>query len=108
MNLKIDVDGQQFLAKLGRVRSIATQAMPQIYQEFVRRTPIRSGAARASTTLQGKKIRANYPYAQVLNDGRSFRDGQMRGSDQAPQGMVTPTLQFARDLLRRLAQQAGR
>jgi hypothetical protein len=59
--------------------------------EFKSLTPIDKGNARRNTTLvNGATIRADYPYAQVLNDGRGYRDGQMRGSTQAPQGMTRP------------------
>jgi len=35
----------------------------------------------------------NVSYIEVLDDGRGFRHGQMRGSEQAPNGMVTLALQ---------------
>ena len=34
----------------------------------------------------------NVEYIEVLDDGRSIRDGQMRGSEQAPNGMTTSAL----------------
>ena len=39
----------------------------------------------AKTRLQGTVIKADYPYAQRLDDG---------WSRQAPQGMVDPTIKF--------------
>ena len=66
------------------------------YQTFVKSTPRRSGNAKRKTTRQGKTINADYPYAKVLDDGRGFRDGQMRGSTQAPDGMTTPTIEAIR------------
>lgn len=123
MNLKLQIDNQQLLIKLGRIRDVGYQAMPQIYTEFVKNTPIGDpqswtpprtiknytpGNARRQTTLQGKRIHADYGYAQVLDAGRGFRDGQMRGSKQAPEGMSTPTRKFAVKLLRQLLQKAYR
>lgn len=57
-------------------------------------TPVDTGKARRNTDLRGNEIVANYPYAKVLDDGRGFRDGQMRGSEQAPDGMSKPTLEY--------------
>jgi len=66
------------------------------YQEFVKNTPVKTGNARRSTSLQGNQINANYNYAEVLDQGRGFRDGQMRGSVQAPRGMTEPTIEAIR------------
>ena len=73
------------------------------FQEFHKMTPINKnpkaktrGNARRSTRLSGNQIQANYPYANVLDQGRGFRDGQMRGSDQAPEGMTKPALEALR------------
>jgi hypothetical protein len=77
------------------------------YQEFVKNTPIakkNGGNAKRSTSLQGNQIVANYNYANVLDKGRGYRDGQMRGSEQAPQGMTKPTIEAVRTYFR---QQTG-
>jgi hypothetical protein len=58
--------------------------------EYQKLTPVKSGNARKRTTLKGNSIQANYPYAEVLDAGRGNRDGQMRGSTQAPKGMTKP------------------
>lgn len=58
--------------------------------EYQRLTPKQTGLARRNTTLKGNSIQANYSYAEVLDQGRSVRDGQMRGSKQAPKGMTKP------------------
>ena len=71
----------------------------QLYQEFYRLTPVKSGNAKQNTKLVGNTIEADYPYAQVLDDGRSFRQGQMRGSTQAPQGMTKPTMALMNTLV---------
>lgn len=69
------------------------------YDKFKSLTPVKSGNARQSTIKSSNSILANYPYAEILDAGRGFRDGQMRGSTQAPKGMSEPTLAFIRDYL---------
>lgn len=78
--------------------------MPQLEKEFLKNTPIATGNARANTSLRGNVIEADYPYAFVLDAGRGFRDGQMRGSEQAPDGMSEPTKEFAKKLIPQLVQ----
>lgn len=73
----------------------------QAYPVFVKNTPIDTGNAKRRTEKHQDSIIANYEYAQVLEKGRGFRDGQLRGSVQAPKGMSTPTIAFIRDLIRR-------
>lgn len=65
-------------------------------QEFINKTPVRTGNARSKTVVQGNQIVTNYGYAEVLDAGRGFRDGQMRGSEQAPQGMTKPAIDALR------------
>lgn len=108
MDLKITIDRTKLDVKLSQAKALAKQAMPQVYQKFVDVTPIKTGNAKSKTRLVGNKIEAKYPYASVLNDGRSFRDGQMRGSDQAPNGMLEPTKAFAERLLKSMAQKIGK
>ena len=69
------------------------------YTQFVRTTPVKSGNARKNTILNNTEIKMNYPYGQVLDQGRGFRDGQMRGSEQAPQGMSKPTFEYLRQYI---------
>jgi hypothetical protein len=45
-------------------------------------------------------ITNNVSYIEVLDDGRGLRDGQMRGSEQAPTGMTTLALLELRRSLR--------
>ena len=107
VSAQITIDTSQLQAKMRAIKNTTAQAMPQIYAKFVQVTPRRHGNARNSTYLSGKTIQAQYPYASVLDAGRGFRDGQMRGSDQAPDGMVRPTTIFAQSLITRLIQQIG-
>jgi hypothetical protein len=108
MNIKMNIDTSKLSIKLRDAKKVVNTAMPQIHQEFVKNTPMKTGNARSKTTVNGKVISASYPYASVLNDGRSFRDGQMRGSVQAPKGMVEPTKKFAMALIKRLTQALGK
>lgn len=57
------------------------------HAEFKNTTPIRTGNARAKTDLMGNKINAEYPYANLLNQGLS---------KQAPKGMTEPTIDAIR------------
>lgn len=81
------------------------------FQEFYKMTPVNKnpkaktrGNAKRMTTLSGNQIKANYPYANVLDQGRGYRDGQMRGSDQAPEGMTKPAIE---ELRKYVYQQSG-
>jgi hypothetical protein len=71
------------------------------FDEFKKNTPVKTGNARRSTTLSGNTIVADYPYAGVLDQGRGNRDGQMRGSTQAPKGMIEPTMQYLLDYIKK-------
>jgi len=90
----------------------ANNIAPLAYKKFVEVTPIaqqnikgrnygQSGFAKANTRLENTTINADYNYADVLNKGRGYRDGQMRGSDQAPEGMTKPTIEYIRDYIQR-------
>ena len=77
-------------------RNIAEHAI-EIFKEV---TPIDTGNARRSTKLSSNAVEADYPYAQVLNDGRRPTTRGMRGSKQAPEGMTKPTITRLRDYVR--------
>jgi hypothetical protein len=99
------VDVKKLTVTLTQLNQMIDQAMPAIYDKFVQTTPIDTGNARASTTRNNRTINANYQYATVLDKGRSFRDGRMRGSKQAPQGMSQPTIDFAKqEIIKRIKQ----
>lgn len=85
-------DAKKFLGDLKTIAKAKAAIMPTVYQAFVNITPIRSGNAKSSTTLDSNHdIQANYPYAGVLDKGRHMTASGMRGSKQAPQGMTKPT-----------------
>ena len=83
-------------------RTITAQTIvDQAFPVFIKNTPIDTGNARRRTEKHQDYIQANYPYAQVLEKGRGFRDGQIRGSNQAPKGMSQPTIEYIRQWIRR-------
>ena len=97
--IKFQVDTEEF-AQLSRLtqQEIARVAQ-EAFKYFHDLTPERSGNAKRSTTQRGNSIQANYQYAEVLDAGRGRRDGQMRGSTQAPQGMSRPTAEHIEKVL---------
>jgi hypothetical protein len=76
----------------------------EAYQEFVKVTPVDTGNAKRKTTRSGDTINANYQYAGVLDKGRHMTGKGMRGSKQAPKGMIKPTQEF---IARRVKQITG-
>jgi len=108
MTVKFGIQDTKFKAKLHDLQQIVSLAMPQLEKEFIKNTPVKSGNAKANTSLKGNVIEANYPYAFVLDAGRGFRDGQMRGSDQAPHGMSEPTKELAKKIIPQIVQKIGR
>lgn len=75
----------------------------QAYKEFVDTTPRgKTGNAKRNTKLRGKTIVADYNYAQVLDKGRHMTNRGMRGSTQAPEGMIKPTIEFVKKRLREI------
>jgi hypothetical protein len=105
MTVKFSILNTQFKAKLADLAKIEQAVMPQLEKEFLKNTPIATGNARANTSLRGNVIEADYPYAFVLDEGRGFRDGQMRGSEQAPDGMSEPTKEYAKKIIPKVVQQ---
>jgi hypothetical protein len=78
---------------LQRIKKDLGTVPKQAHSFFVRSTPRRSGNARSKTRLSNDTILAQYPYARRLDQGYS---------KQAPRGMVRPTLDFLRKLLRNM------
>lgn len=68
------------------------QLPEQAYAVWLRETPVRSGNARRRTRLVDDTIRADYPYAQRLDQG---------WSRQAPEGMLKPTEKFIQQQLKK-------
>ena len=96
MTVNLKFTDLQFKAKLADLAQIKAIAMPQVYREFVKLTPIDTGNARNSTQLINNEIHANYPYADRLDTGYS---------DQAPDGMTHPAMDYAKRLIPQIVQQ---
>jgi hypothetical protein len=97
---KVDMSG--LTKKLKELQKIKREVMTPAFRYFKNITPVDKGYARSHTTLDSAKmiIKADYDYASVLDAGRGVRDGQMRGSEQAPEGMVKPTIKEIKRLVK--------
>ena len=95
------VDMSGALAKFKKLKQVKLEVMKPAADFFIAQTPYKTGNARANTTLSSgdQSIHASYPYASVLDAGRGYRDGQMRGSTQAPNGMTIPTVKYITQLV---------
>jgi hypothetical protein len=78
---------------LGKIKNGLPLVQKQAFNKFVSLTPKKSGNARQRTKLVGDSIFANYPYATRLDNGYS---------SQAPQGMTKQTIEYFKQLLKRL------
>jgi hypothetical protein len=67
-----------------------------LYNEIRARTPVNSGRAKAgwnkTNNQAGFVIENNVPYIGILDRGRHITNRGMRGSLQAPKGIVGPSL----------------
>ena len=106
--MQIKVKKAAVMTALNHATQIPEDVWLDAGRVFKSSTPVAAkngGNARRRTTSTKTEIRADYPYAGVLDAGRGFRDGQMRGSEQAPEGMTKPTLEYIeQEIQRRLAQ----
>lgn len=91
MNLK-KVSGN-IEARIKKLQAELPKIPAKAADKFKNTTPIRTGNARKNTTLSNIEIQANYPYANKLNEG---------SSKQAPRGMTEPTINYIRDLIRKI------
>jgi hypothetical protein len=80
-------------SKIKRIQKELDNLPQEVYQEFKKNTPIRSGNARRNTKLKGNEIEAKYPYAKKLDEGYS---------KQSPDGMTKPTEQFMKKRLKEI------
>lgn len=103
--MQIKVKKSDVMTALNQAIKIPDDVWQDAGQVFKTSTPVKTGNARRRTSTSRTAIRADYPYAGVLDAGRGYRDGQLRGSEQAPDGMTQPTLEYIdREIQRRLAQ----
>lgn len=68
----------------------------ELFQEITKRTPVKTGNAKAGWDIKksgdGFSIENRVPYIGVLDKGRHMTNRGMRGSKQAPKGIVGPSL----------------
>jgi len=103
------IDDVAYQLKMKKLLLVKQNVMPQVYNFFKDHTPIKTGNARDHTKLDSNfKIQADYQYAAVLDAGRGQRDGQMRGSTQAPEGMTKPTKKEANKLVKQYINTFGK
>lgn len=93
LDVKFTVSSRRYLRTLARQQKQIEQLPQRAYKYFVAQTPVDSGNARRSTTLQGNEIHADYPYAERLDEG---------WSKQAPRGMVKPTTKWVTDQFKKI------
>lgn len=98
-NSTVDMSGA--LKKFKDLAKLKHEVMEPAADFFIKSTPVRTGNARSRTFLDAgnQKIEADYSYASVLDAGRGYRDGRMRGSMQAPDGMSKPTIKYLTKLI---------
>lgn len=79
------------------LRSEVKRLANDLYTEVKQRTPVDTGRAKAGWNKNvrntGFTISNNVPYIGVLDKGRHMTSRGMRGSKQAPKGMVGPSLE---------------
>jgi hypothetical protein len=96
--LKFDFIGQAQTNRSlqAQLRSEVKRLADTLYTEIKQRTPVKTGHAKAGWTKDVKatefSIENNVPYIGVLDKGRHMTPRGMRGSKQAPKGMVGPSL----------------
>ena len=109
MTAKVDMSG--LINKFNNLKKVEQEVIKPAFDFFVKQTPVKTGNARNNTHLEQRNgeavINADYPYAFVLDAGRSFRDGQMRGSEQAPKGMSDPTIKEIQKLVQNYINKHG-
>lgn len=93
IDIKLDIQ-DKITGDITKLKKELSDVPKAAITEYQKLTPKKTGNARRKTTLKGNSIQANYPYAEVLDAGRGNRDGQMRGSTQAPKGMTKPWEQW--------------
>jgi hypothetical protein len=94
----ITIDGLAAVQKglAANLNDLIAQVGAFAFKELHDLTPVDTGYAQSrwtNTERSGSfEIDNDASYINVLDEGRGFRDGQMRGSEQAPDGMTDPTI----------------
>lgn len=80
-----------------RIRSEVKLLADSLYREVRSKTPVDTGTAKAgwnkNVRADGFTISNNVSYIGVLDKGRHMTNRGMRGSKQAPRGIVGPSLE---------------
>lgn len=93
----------EFVGASSAIKSLQQQLVSEtaklaqtVYAEVKQRTPVDTGRAKAGWTKQSRQngfvIQNSVPYVPVLDKGRHMTNRGMRGSKQAPKGIVGPSL----------------
>jgi hypothetical protein len=96
---KIDFIGQASTDRYlqNQLRSEVKRLGDEVFAEVKKNTPVDTGRARAgwrkSTQDIAFTIENSVPYIGVLDKGRHMTNRGMRGSKQAPKGIVNPSLE---------------
>jgi hypothetical protein len=85
--------------KFKNAQALKREVMRPAFDFFVKTTPIKTGNARRSTSLNDSTIDANYSYAGKLDDGYS---------KQAPKGMTEPALKELTRLVNQYINRIGK
>jgi hypothetical protein len=79
------------------VRSEVQRLAAHVFTEVKQRTPVDTGHAKAgwkkNVKADGFTVSNAVPYVEVLDKGRHMTNRGMRGSNQAPRGIVGPSLE---------------
>ena len=108
VTVKLTVDTSGFEQAMNDAVKLPSSIIQDAYKYFVDTTPIKSGYAKSNTVLQGDTIIADYPYAEVLDQGRRMTSRGMRGSTQAPNGMTEPTLEYIQSVAEQQVNKIGK
>jgi uracil phosphoribosyltransferase len=98
MTFKVQVVGiDQTIRQVNdELRSAVKRLANDLFTEVVKTTPVKTGAARGGWTKKVTdrdfELSNNVPYVPVLDKGRHMTARGMRGSKQAPNGIVGPSL----------------
>jgi len=79
------------------LRSEVKRLADEVFTEVTKRTPVDTGTAKAGWRKNVKAteftVSNTVPYIDVLDKGRHMTKRGMRGSNQAPKGIVGPSLE---------------
>jgi len=99
MTFKVQVAGiNQTISQVdNELKSAVRRLANDLFTEVKNTTPVDTGRARSGwkkkVNDQGFEISNNVPYVPVLDKGRHMTPRGMRGSKQAPRGIIGPSLQ---------------